>query len=335
MVASLSLRSPPPTPFPCCEGRVSFVDSSTVLVVKEMTDIISPNVRIGSAAAGRDEQAERHLKTWRLWSGRVSERFLFFLVLSFSSCWESQLTPVLYPPPFPPPFSPQVEGEPSSWVTFVARAAGDAAAVEVDGTVRYADGAELLLSGGSGSAPIDVEAKAPPPLQAEPTLLDHTYTFKSQQPGGGSGESVDLDAASKLYTDGRHPELDDANTATVGAGTGDRGRRAVPVTMDNLTACEVFVDADANFVSHMASRPASFGGARATAQAREQYVLTRLLFAQDLFTQNFGTEVHLSFRGYAPALLAGATYGVVPSPTCPAPRRLSRHLIQMRTLGLS
>ena len=65
--------------------------------------------------------------------------------------------------------------------------------------------------------------------------------------------------------------------------------------MDDLTACEVFIDADANFVSHMES---SDGGARATAQAREQYVLTQLLFAQDLFTRSFGREVHLSFRGY-------------------------------------
>ena len=39
--------------------------------------------------------------------------------------------------------SAQVEGAPGSWVTFVARAANDSAAVEVDGTVRYADGTAL------------------------------------------------------------------------------------------------------------------------------------------------------------------------------------------------
>ena len=102
MVASLSLRSPPPTPFPCCEGRVSFVDSSTVLVVKEMTDIISPNVRIGSAAAGRDEQAERHLKTWRLWSGRVSERSVFLMSSLSLLVGNHSSPPSFIPPPFPP-----------------------------------------------------------------------------------------------------------------------------------------------------------------------------------------------------------------------------------------
>ena len=52
-------------------------------------------------------------------------------------------------------------------------------------------------------------------------LLDHTYTFKPQQPGGRSGEEIDLAAAGQTYAGGRNPELnDDAVTAADGTGRG-------------------------------------------------------------------------------------------------------------------